>query len=72
MKQISENDRSYLAEHVRVTRITRSCNGWNTFVQRVEHVRVTSGTRSCNGKSEPSFYIKYRECYIKLISIIVI
>ena len=50
MKQISENDRSYLAEHV----------------------RVTSGTRTCNGKYKSSFYIKYRECYIKLIPIIVI
>ena len=32
MKQISENDRSYLAEHVRVTRGTPKCNWRNTFV----------------------------------------
>lgn len=43
MKQISENDRSYLAEHVRVT---------------VSQNRL--------------LYIKNRECYIKLIPIIVI
>ena len=65
MKQISENDRSYLAEHVRVTRGTPTCNGRNTFVSRAEHVRVTVSQNRL-------LYIKNRECYIKLIPIIVI
>ena len=35
--------------------VTRTCNAWNTNVQRAEHVRVTSGTRTCNGKCDKKF-----------------
>ena len=35
--------------------VTRSCNGWNTYVSRSEHERVTRVTRTCSAFSVEEF-----------------